>query len=94
MRMNAGTSWDGLDDSGAQIELTATNTITYSLPQSTSNWGNGGQVGVTWVVENTDTDPDTRMIVEHQDPAERMPGNTSEGANNEEGHVEHSSKYS
>ena len=84
MRMNAGTSWDGLDDSGAQIELTADDTITYTLPQSTSNWGTGGQVGVTWIVENIDTDPETRMIVEHQNPLERQPGNTSEGVNNEE----------
>ena len=76
---------DGLAHSGAKIALTATDTITYSLPQSTQNWGAvGGQVGVSWIIENTDTNDSTKMIVQHLDPDERLEADISEGPNNEE----------
>ena len=83
MRMNSGTSTDGLGHAGAQIGFTADDTITYSLPQTTQNWGSGGtggQIGVSWIIENTDTNAATKMVVQHLDPTERVAADTSEGA--------------
>ncbi len=61
---------DGLEQTGAEVELTDSTTLTYRLDQGTGNWG-ADMISATWVISNTETDIGHRMIVEHVHPAER-----------------------
>lgn len=66
-----GTGADGLEQVGAEVELTDSTTLTYSLNQGTGGW-NGNADSVTWVISNLETNIGNRMIVEHLHPAERL----------------------
>ncbi len=76
-------STDGICQQGAEVELTGPTTITYRLPQDTTGWGLNMQ-GIIWVISNSGLIPGEPMIVEHLNPPERITGDVSEGANNEE----------
>jgi DNA-directed RNA polymerase specialized sigma24 family protein len=62
-RNNAGNSFDGLCQSGSEVELVGTTTLEYRLPQATTNWG-PDMTAVTWVVWNTQLGGQ-EMIVNH-----------------------------
>lgn len=69
-RNGGDTAADGLEQTGAEVELTDSTTLTYSLNQGTGGW-NGNADSVTWIISNTETDTGFNMIVEHLHPAER-----------------------
>lgn len=68
---------DGLCQSGSEVELTDSTTITYRLPQTTSGWG-ADMDAVTWVISNSDTTKGASMIVEHLNPPEHPTGGSEE----------------
>ena len=49
----------GLNDQGVDTRLTAADTVSYSV------WTDTDQVGVAWIIENTEADPDKDMVVQH-----------------------------
>lgn len=75
-RNSAGNDYDGLCQAGSEIELTATDTLTYKIPQCTTSWGSN-MVSVTWIVANTQTD-NYPMKVSHYNPTERATGGSEE----------------
>ena len=75
-RNTGGTSYDGLCQAGAEVRLTATNTITYDLSRSTSNWG-ANMDSVVWVVSNSQTE-NYPLKVTHYNPAVRAGGGSEE----------------
>ena len=75
-RNEAGNNYDGLIQGGAEVELTATNTVTYSLPRGTTNWGSNMNA-VTWVISNTQTE-NYPMKVTHYNPTARPTGGEEE----------------
>ena len=49
----------GLNDQGVDTRLTAADTVSYSV------WADTDQVGVAWIIENTEADPNKDMVVQH-----------------------------
>lgn len=70
-RNTGNTAADGLEQTGAEVELTDSTTLTYRLNQGTGGW-NGNTDSVTWIISNTETVTGNNMIVEHLHPAERL----------------------
>ena len=65
---------EGLCESGEEVRLTASDTLTYTHP-----WGSAygaKMTEVTWVMSNTNTIPGQTMIVEHLNPPFRGTGAT------------------
>ncbi len=77
-RNTGDTVADGLEQVGAEVELTDSTTLTYTLNQGTGSWG-GNMISVTWIISNLETTTGNRMIVEHLHPAER-PANQAAGS--------------
>ena len=69
-RNDLGDLYDGLCESGSEVELTGPTTLTYQLPYSTANWG-PNMIGVTWIISNTDTTLGEQMIVNHYNPTDQ-----------------------
>jgi len=82
-RNDDGTAYDNIGNTGAEVELTATDTITLRLPNTVQGWG-PNMNGAYWIIENTETSSGKDMVVQHLNPAERFASDISEGANNEE----------
>jgi len=49
----------GLNDQGVDTRLTAADTVSYSV------WVDTDQIGVAWIIENTEADPNKDMVVQH-----------------------------
>ncbi len=49
----------GIDDQGVDTRLTAADTVSYSV------WVDTDQVGVAWIIENAEADPNKDMVVQH-----------------------------
>lgn len=75
-RNDGGNSYDGLCQGRSEVELTAPTTLTYRLPQDTTNWGSNMN-SVTWVIWNTQSSGDY-MIVDHYNPTELSTGGSEE----------------
>jgi len=75
-RNDGGGCCDDSSDSGSEVQLTATNTITYRLPFTQLDWGSD-MVAVTWVISSSDTSS-TKMIVNHYNPGDHGTGATEE----------------
>jgi len=69
----AGDSFDGLCQSGLELELTDPTTLTQRHPNGNTNWGINMHL-VTWVIWNDDITFNQTMIVEHVNPIERRDG--------------------
>ncbi len=70
-RNTGDTAADGLEQTGAEVELTDSTTLTYRLNQGTGSWG-VNMISVTWIISNSETTSGERMIVEHVHPPERV----------------------
>ena len=73
---------EGLDDSGAKIWLSATDTVSFYINSGADDPGNSHHA-VVWIIRNSDTNADTAMNVSHYLDS-RAAADVSEGVANEE----------
>jgi len=66
---NVGT--DGLCEAKEKIELTATDTLTFTHSQCTGGW-DADMNEVIWVIRNSQTAPGFKILVQHIDPPNRV----------------------